>query len=308
MIEQSLQFTFKASNNQAEYEALMAGMNLAKEMEVKDLRAKSDSPLVTNQVSGEFQAKDPQIIKYLEGVQRLAKCFNSFELIYVPREQNTRADLLSKLASTKKPRGHRTFIQETIATPSIDVEQIMMVVEEEDWRTPIIRFLLKDELPKDKGEAVKIRKVAACEQEAKGNLEEVHEGACGNHIGARALAGKILRAGEPLKSVLSPWPFFMWGVDIVGPFPIGAKHARWIIVAVDYFTKWVEAERVSSISAEQANDQAESANKVILRALKRRLESKGEAWVKHLSPILWSYQSSTGEAPYTKLAQRNVDN
>ncbi|MCI51250.1 putative gag polyprotein, partial [Trifolium medium] len=68
----SLRFAFKASNNQAEYEALIAGMKLAKEMEVKDLRAKSDSQLVTNQVSREFQTKDPQLVKYLERVQDLA--------------------------------------------------------------------------------------------------------------------------------------------------------------------------------------------------------------------------------------------
>ncbi|KAK2416526.1 hypothetical protein QL285_038915 [Trifolium repens] len=56
---------------------------------------------------------------------------------------------------------------------------------------------------------------------------------------------------EPLKSVLSPWPFFMWGVDILGPFPMSSKQVRWIIVAVDYFTKWVEAKPLASISAEQ---------------------------------------------------------
>ncbi|MCH92566.1 gag-pol polyprotein, partial [Trifolium medium] len=130
-------------------------------MEVKDLKAKSDSQLVTNQVSGEFQEKDPQLVKYLEGVQSLAKFFNSFELIYVPREQNARAGLLSKLASTKKPGSHRTFIQETISTPSIDVAQSMMVVEEEDWRSPIIQYLQKDDLPKEREEAFKIRKMAA---------------------------------------------------------------------------------------------------------------------------------------------------
>jgi ribonuclease HI len=67
MIEQSLRFAFKESNNQAEYEALIAGMKLAKEMEVTDLRAKSDSQLVTNQVSGEYQTKDPQLMKYWKG-------------------------------------------------------------------------------------------------------------------------------------------------------------------------------------------------------------------------------------------------
>jgi len=59
LIEQALRFTFKASNNQAEYEALIAGMLLAKEMGTKGLLAKSDYLLATGQVMGEYQAKDP---------------------------------------------------------------------------------------------------------------------------------------------------------------------------------------------------------------------------------------------------------
>jgi hypothetical protein len=383
-------------------------MKLAKEMDITDLRAKSDSQLVTNQVSGEFQTKDLQLVKYLEMVRNVANYFNSFQLTYVPREQNARADLLSKLASTKKPGGNRTFIQETIANPSINEEPVLMIIEEEDWRAPIIRYLQRDELPAAREETCKLKKMAAwysilgdrlykrgfsgplmlcvSQEEAKGILEEIHEGSCGSHIGARSLAGKILRAGfywpelyrdaaryvktcdksqrfanlryapgEPLKFVLSPWPLFMWGTDILGPFPSSIGQAKLIIVAIDYFTKWVEAEALSSISAEQvkkfywrkiicrfglpkhivsdngtqfasekvvqfckekgiqntlisvehpqANGQAESANKVILKAIKRRITSKDEGWVAHLLPILWSYhttpQSSTGEAPFT---------
>jgi ribonuclease HI len=137
MIEQSLRFAFRASNNQAEYEALITGMKLSREMEVTDLRAKSDSHLVTNQVSGEYQTKDPQLMKYLGKVNKLRDQFNTFELIFVPREQNSRADLLSKLASTKKPGNNRTVIQEVISRPSTEVAEIAMVVEEEDWRGPI---------------------------------------------------------------------------------------------------------------------------------------------------------------------------
>ena len=146
LIEQSLRFAFKASNNQAEYEALLAGMKLAKEMDMTGLKAKSDSQLVTNQVSGEFQAKDPQLVKYLEKVRNLANHFKSFELVYVPREQNAIADLLSKLASTKNLGSNKTFIQETIASPSITEETVMMIVEAEDWRSPIIRYLQKEKL------------------------------------------------------------------------------------------------------------------------------------------------------------------
>jgi len=68
LIEQSLRFAFKASNNQAEYEALIAGILLAKKMGARVLMAKSDSLLVTGQVTSEFQAKDPQMAAYLEYV------------------------------------------------------------------------------------------------------------------------------------------------------------------------------------------------------------------------------------------------
>ena len=65
LIEQALRFAFKANNNQADYEALIAGMLLAKEMGAQSLLAKSDSLLVTGQVTREYQAKDPQMAAYL---------------------------------------------------------------------------------------------------------------------------------------------------------------------------------------------------------------------------------------------------
>ncbi|XP_068503870.1 uncharacterized protein [Phaseolus vulgaris] len=114
LIEQALRFAFKASNNQAEYEALIAGMLLAKEMGVQTLLVKSDSQLITGQVSGEFQAKDPQMAAYLRYVQLLKGAFSALKLIHVPREQNARADLLAKLASSGKGGRQKTVIQETL--------------------------------------------------------------------------------------------------------------------------------------------------------------------------------------------------
>ncbi|XP_068504586.1 uncharacterized protein [Phaseolus vulgaris] len=86
LIEQALRFPFKASNNQAEYEALIAGMLLAKEMGARNLLVKSDSQRVTGQVLGEFQAKDPQMAAYLRYVELLKGAFNALELVHVPRE------------------------------------------------------------------------------------------------------------------------------------------------------------------------------------------------------------------------------
>jgi len=117
LIEQALRFAFKVSNNQAEYEALIAGMLLAKEMGAQSLLAKSDSQLVTGQVTGEYQAKDPQMAMYLRYVKVLKGAFVAFELVHVPREQNARADLLAKMASSGKRGRQRTDIQDTLKMP-----------------------------------------------------------------------------------------------------------------------------------------------------------------------------------------------
>ncbi|XP_068491975.1 uncharacterized protein [Phaseolus vulgaris] len=85
LIEQALQFAFKAYNNQAEYEALIAVMLLAKEMGAKSLLTKNDSLLVTGQVTVEYQAKDPQMAAYLNYVQVLKETFEVFELVHVLR-------------------------------------------------------------------------------------------------------------------------------------------------------------------------------------------------------------------------------
>jgi len=59
LIEQALRFSFKASNNQAKYEALIIGMLLAKELGAQNLLVNRDLLLLTGQVTGEYQAKDP---------------------------------------------------------------------------------------------------------------------------------------------------------------------------------------------------------------------------------------------------------
>jgi len=68
-------------------------------------------------VTGEFQAKDPQMAAYLEYVQELRRSFALFKVVHVPREQNARDDLLAKLASSGKGGRQRIVIQETLKTP-----------------------------------------------------------------------------------------------------------------------------------------------------------------------------------------------
>ena len=56
---------------------------------------------------------------------------------------------------------------------------------------------------------------------------------------------------EPLTLVASPWPFQQWGLDILGPLPIGWGQCKFIIVVVDYFTKWAEAEPLATITKQK---------------------------------------------------------
>ena len=125
------------------------------------LMAKSDSLLVTGQVTGEFQAKDPQMAAYLEYVQELKRSFVLFEVIHVPREHSARADLLAKLASSGKGGRQRSVIQETLKTPRAFVEdhQVLQICEsmegmarshrsltQETLRTPRVRAHLMGEV------------------------------------------------------------------------------------------------------------------------------------------------------------------
>nr|KYP74292.1 Retrovirus-related Pol polyprotein from transposon 297 family [Cajanus cajan] len=294
LLEQSLRFEFRASNNQAEYEALLAGIALAKEMGATSLSARSDSQLVTGQ----------------------------FSLNHVPREQNSRVDLLSKLASTKKPGATRSVIQETLTQPSINEAQgnVLFIQEElNSWMGPYIAYLTQGELPEDKREASLVQRESArfvvinerlyrrgfsspllrclTMSQAQRVMDEVHSGMCGSHIRGRALVYKVARAGyfwpslrndcvnwvqkcdgcqrhatlhhspaERLHSILSPWPFHKWGVGIRMTF--------------------------TSVEHPQSNGQAESTNKVILSGLKKRVQDSGASWVEELPRVLWSYHTT----------------
>ncbi|XP_057435810.1 uncharacterized protein LOC130728374 [Lotus japonicus] len=412
IIEQSLKFEFKASNNQSEYEALIAGLRLAIELGVQKLFIKGDSQLVVKQVKGEYQVKDPQLSKYLEVVHRLMMEVKEIKIEHVPRGQNERADVLAKLASTGRLGNYQTVIQETLPRPSIDLVEIKLkavksVIEgEPSWMESIKIFL--ENPPKDDDVNTRAKRREASfytvvdgelyrrgimspmlkcvdTKNANGIMAEVHEGVCSSHIGGKSLAVKIVRAGfywptmkkdcleyvkkcekcqvfsdlhkappEELTTMMAPWPFAMWGVDILGPFPVAKAQMKYIIVAVDYFTKWIEAEAVATITAAkvrsflwrrivcrfgvpmtlvmdngtqftssvtrefctemgiemrfasvehpQTNGQAESANKVILKGLKKKLDEAKGLWAEELPGVLWAYntteQSSTKETPY----------
>ncbi|KAG7594060.1 Ribonuclease H-like superfamily [Arabidopsis thaliana x Arabidopsis arenosa] len=114
---------FPASNNEAEYEALLAGLRLALAIGAEKIIAYCDSLVVVNQVAGDYEAKAPRMEAYLSAVKKLAGKFKEFELVRIPRGENTSADALAALASTSDPELSRVIPFECISSRSISVEE-----------------------------------------------------------------------------------------------------------------------------------------------------------------------------------------
>ncbi|VFQ73798.1 unnamed protein product [Cuscuta campestris] len=121
--------------------------------------------------------------------------------------------------------------------------------------------------------------------EAKALMEEIHEGVCAAHQGPYSISRRAIIQGyfwptmrkdceeyvrkcptcqqfqnipgrpatnyTPISSVI---PFSRWGIDLLGALPKGAGQARWIVVAIDYFKKWVEAKPLAGITGRQMID------------------------------------------------------
>nr|XP_025607235.1 uncharacterized protein LOC112698023 [Arachis hypogaea] len=300
--EQSLQFHFSASNNQAEYEALIAGLKLALDHEATNLTAHCDSLLVVQQIRGEFQVKDPLLERYWLIAKDLISNFNSFTIIHVHREQNVRADILSKLAATRAETQTSTLSQHTLTKPSIELLSIERINDLHDWRRPFLEYIRTGTIPKDEPHPQQFRRKASfytrmsgelyrrgfsqpllrClnQEQAQEVMNEVHEGVCGNHIGGRALAAKITRTGYY-------WP----------------TMKRDCIARVKACDKCQKHEAISTTPAEILHSmEAEAANRVVLQAIKKKLdEAKGE-WAELIPEVLWSYNttihSTTGETPF----------
>ncbi|XP_076934431.1 uncharacterized protein LOC143600697 [Bidens hawaiensis] len=109
-------------------------------------------------------------------------------------------------------------------------------------------------------------------------VREIHEGICGLHVGPRMVVAKIMNAGyywpgmhmdalkeirkcdacqrhaprtlrpqNDLVPVTAAWPFQKWAIDIMGPFPEAPGRVKFLLVAIDYFTKWVEAKPLAHV-------------------------------------------------------------
>ncbi|XP_071695606.1 uncharacterized protein [Rutidosis leptorrhynchoides] len=159
-------------NNEAEYEALLAGMRIARELGIKKLQAYVDSQLVANQINGTFDANDKSMQSYLALVHSLADTFVDFRISQIPRSQNKQEDVLSKLAALTFNHLEKKILVEQVFTKSTEPETTIASVEEEEeatWMTDIIEFLRTGSLPEGEKEAMKI-KVKAPNYELRGEI------------------------------------------------------------------------------------------------------------------------------------------
>ena len=99
-IEKSLRLNFSVTNNEAEYEALLRGMEMVQKMGGKAVRAFSDSKLVVGQVRDDLEVRDSRMLEYLCQVRSIQEKFKVFDLSHIPRSGNTHADSLATLATS----------------------------------------------------------------------------------------------------------------------------------------------------------------------------------------------------------------
>ena len=111
VIEYVLRFNFKVSNKQAEYEALLTGLKIAKELEIDSLKIFTDLQLIAGQVKDEFEVRDPTMMKYLQKVKDITTSLKYFEIFHISRIENARADILLRLATTAFNSLDRTFVE-----------------------------------------------------------------------------------------------------------------------------------------------------------------------------------------------------
>ncbi|XP_075663203.1 uncharacterized protein LOC142632739 [Castanea sativa] len=281
-----VQLKFPATNNEAEYEGILTGLRIGKALGIKNLLIQSYSKLAIGQIRDEYEAKEERMQKYLKLTKYLAREFDKLDFAWIPRNQNMATDEVVKMASSEEESTNGELLMEIQKQPSIEEFPIFSILSTNSWMAPIVSFLQDGHLPRDTLEAKKIKTRTTrftilndtlykrgfslpylkCvnEEEAKYVLREVHEGICGDHAGPKSLtdATELVRRCdkcqrfrnvqrlpvEKMTTITSPWPFAQWGIDIVGPLPQGKGQVRFLLVAIDYFTKWVEAEAIGTIT------------------------------------------------------------
>nr|XP_023885168.1 uncharacterized protein LOC111997322 [Quercus suber] len=294
-LEHSFRLGFKASNNEAEYEALIAGLRAALKLGARSVEIHSDSRLVVSQIQGSFEARDPRMKAYLCTTKMIISKFVSVKVSQVGRAQNRHADSLATLASSSIENVPRLIRVELVAEPSIQVpEEVGIRLHNVDtvpppapcWIDPIIAFLSKDVVPEDEKEARNRRFVIVAvdyftkwaEAEALANIRDTD-------VKRFVWKNIVTKFGVP-ESLISD-----------NGLQFDSKAFRTFCKDLGIKNKY------STPAYPQSNGLAEATNKVILNGLKKRLNGAKGGWAEELPNVLWAYRTtprrSTGESPFS---------
>ncbi|XP_077242608.1 uncharacterized protein LOC143883137 [Tasmannia lanceolata] len=327
----SIKLDFDYTNNVAEYEACIAGLEVALYLEVQDLDVYGDSLLIISQTNGKWLTKEDRLIHYHTYLMNLIKSFHNISFTYISTLRNRFVDVLATLASMVDiPVGVKVLLgnhpeaslKERRALPKLASRYVICGGDLHRRSFDGVQLLCVDE---DRAAEI---------------LEDVHSGICGPHMNVKMLARKILR--------------LVWGIDIIGKVsPKSSSGHEYILVAIDYFTKWIEAKSYASISSAsvakfiganiicrygvphklisdngshfkkevaslcqefkikhhksylyrpQTNGAVEAANKNI-KTIIRKMTRCYKDWSNKLPYVLWAYRTSvrtsTGATPYS---------
>ncbi|XP_020972665.1 uncharacterized protein LOC110269284 [Arachis ipaensis] len=296
-IPSEFQFELKypCSNNVAEYEALILGLEILISKGALEVQILGDSQLVLKQLSKEFKCNNERLQKYLTTAWELLTSFRKVSLVHIPRIHNDIANELAKIASGYRigPETLRKLASvHQILVPASEREVLCIDKWKDiDWRKPIAQYLkdpnisvdrkmklqvinfvlMTDELYKKGIDGSLLRCLGQDDQNVA--LGEVHNGICGAHQAGKKMKWVLYRnhvywpsmikdcidyakacqenhkhgsiqqiPATELHSIIKPWPFRGWDLDLIALIhPPSSKQPKFILVAIDYFAKWVEA-------------------------------------------------------------------
>ncbi|XP_060211837.1 uncharacterized protein LOC132639407 [Lycium barbarum] len=235
---------------------------MALDMNIHELLVIGDSDLLINQVKGNWVTKNDKILPYVNLAQRLCGRFNSIDFRHMLRAQNEFADAVATIASMiQHPESaHIDSLEITLREDQTHCAYVEAELDGQPWYVDIRTYLEKGEYPLESSTNQKktIRRLAngfflskevlykrtpdlrllKCvdAEEATKLLKEIH--------------GDLIKAPPTeLHAMSSPWPFLAWGMDVIGPTePSTSNGHRFILVSIDYFTKWVEVTSHKSVT------------------------------------------------------------
>ena len=254
-IEYALRFGFRAFNNEVEYEAVIAGLNLAHSMEVDQLEVCNDSQLVVKQIEDSYEARGEKMILYLKKVRELLKKFVRVQIRHIPRVENSREDALAKLATASQEDLNRLTSVGHLSEPSVDLNS-----------KEIRNYYSSLAHPQSNGQAeVTIRTLKAA---LKTKLEGL-KGKWGEYLLEVLWPYRTTR-----KSATQETPFALaFGTEAVAPVEIGLKSPRIELESVEHNK---EALRLNLDLLDEKCDQVLKSTEDYQRKTTRYYEKKGQ--------------------------------